>query len=112
MHDLHLLEHFSDASENLILGPVQLQRSESNFIEHGWIEQLNVGILEDERHAASEVEFSFLGLQQIFSQGPTAKVDAAFLRKIESIQDAEQSGFSRAIRSEESNPLAGCDGQV
>ena len=55
-------------THNFILWPAHLQRPESDFVKHRWIEKLYVGILEDQRHSAPEAEFDLRSLQPIFGQ--------------------------------------------
>ena len=38
VRDLHLVEHLVDAKQNLFLGPLHLQRSESDFVKHRRVE--------------------------------------------------------------------------
>ena len=90
VRDLHLLERCRDAAEDLILGPSHLQRSEGYFIKHAGIEQLDIGILENQGHPAAEFEFGLAALQPIFGQGFSAEPNAAFLREVQSVEDAEQ----------------------
>src|SRR5437660_2014371 len=106
MRDLHLLQNFGDAIEDLGLRPAHLQRPKSHFVEHGRIEQLNIGILKYQSDSAPEVKLNFLGLKAIFSEGLTTKCNAALLGEIKTVEDAEQRGLPGAVRSEEGDSFA------
>jgi len=56
MRDAHHVERAIDANNDFIARPSHLQRPEGNLVEDSWIEELHIGVLEDERYTAAEGE--------------------------------------------------------
>ena len=58
----------STSRQYLFLRPLQLQRREGDFVEHRGIEQLHIGILEDQRHAPPKGKCEVVALKQLGGQ--------------------------------------------
>src|ERR1700694_5085834 len=104
MRDLHLLQNLVDATLDLFLGPLHLQRSESYFVKHRRVEQLDVGVLKHQRHPAPEVELNF-SHEAVLGQGLTLEDNAPLLHKAKTVKDTEQGRFSGTVRPQQGDSL-------
>ena len=110
--DAQLLGDGRDALAHVVLGEAELQRAERELVEGGVAEQLDVGVLEDEAHAAAELAAKRRVLERVLGERVPERRDRASRGEHEAVEHLEQRGLARAVRAGDGDVLAGLDRQV
>ena len=91
--------------------PSHLQRPEGYFVEHGRIEELDIGVLEDESYAPSKRNRKVVVAKAFGRESIAAEADDPVRREAESVEQAQQGRFSGAICAYQRDRLSAIDGQ-
>jgi len=75
MRNIHLAHDGFRGMVNLFGGPTKLQGAESELIEDGGVEKLDVGILEHNAYAFSETERERIGMKGTLRERFSVKED-------------------------------------
>src|SRR5208337_4669880 len=82
MSDTHQFQRLRHLLQYLLPRPLQLQRPEGHFVKYGGIEQLHVGVLEDQRHPSPETDGKTALLEEIGRESLAAKIDRSLRGEI------------------------------
>ncbi len=97
---IELSERVSSDFDGLYSGDVFVERSEGDIFDHGWAEELIVGVLEEQSESCAngrEVGFCFTHFSEYF--------DGTVVGFEQSEHEVEECGFPRAVWAGESEPL-------
>ena len=112
MGELHFAHRLLDAVPDDASRPAELERPESDLVEHGGIEELDFGILENQGDTPSEIEGEVLISEERLAQRPPAKFYLPLLREEEGVEHLQEGGFAGAVCSENCQPLARLHGEA
>ncbi len=104
--NLHQIHGFVDTAGDFRLRKAKLEGREGYFVEDGGIEELDIGILEDEADAAAEVEGKVIIFEALLVDRLAVKGDGSGLGELQAVQQPEQGGFTGAVRAEERKAFA------
>src|SRR5579863_468290 len=104
--EVEAFERFLDAAADFGFGKAELQRAEGEFVEDAGVEELDVGVLEDDAGAAAEAEEEFLVLETGFGEIFAEEGDGSLAGKRQAGEHAEEGGFAGTVGSEQREPLA------
>src|SRR5580658_8615858 len=106
VRDAHRFQGLFDTRPDFLSGPTELQGSEGQLIENAGIEQLDFRILKDQSYAPAESKKELLVLQPRFGKRLSKERNLSLLRKVESGEQAQQSGFARPVCAQQRDSLA------
>ncbi len=101
-----------DAPAHLLLRPAHLQGPEGDLVEDGRVEELDVGVLEDEADAAAEGERRVVVGEAFFGERLAEGLDPPAIGEIEPVEEPEKRRLARAVGAEQHDALAGHDAQA
>lgn len=110
--DFHEVEHVGDSAADVVVGPAELERAEGYFVEDGWVEELDIGVLEDECNAAAKCEGVRFVLEVFFGEGFAKGADAAAGGEVESVEQSQEGGFAGAVCAEDGDAATFVDGEA
>ena len=101
MHNAHLFESVVYTLGYLDSRPAHLQRAKGHFIEDSRVEQLNIGVLENESHATPEGQKETVIPESFRREWLAAKTDRTGIRKTERVEQSKQGRLSGAISADQ-----------
>ena len=112
MRDAEAVEGGGHAVADFSLRPAHLQRAKGHFIEDGGVENLHVGVLEDETHLATEPDSEIVVGEGVFGQFGVAESDRALLTEVEAVENAQERRFAGAISADDSDATTFGNGEA
>src|SRR5512135_1590727 len=106
MLDPESLQGGVHAAVDLGAGKSELQGSKGQFIQHGWREELHVGVLEDKPDPAPEREVVGVIAQGFLGQRRAEGGDGPATREIKTVKELEQGALTASVRAEYDRRLA------
>ena len=91
--------------------PTHLQRPEGYLVEHGRVEELNIGVLEDERYATAKRNREVVTAKLFGRERIAAEADGSAGRKTQRIEQAQQGRFSGAVCAYQRYRLTAINGE-
>ena len=105
-------DHFPDFFPGFLLGGVELERSESDFIQNGRAKELNIRILKKESHPPTEKVRKGGVLEHLFGEAAAESPNFPCRGKEKTVQNLEERGFPAPVGPQDDQPLSGLDFQV